>query len=106
MYITIIRERDFTLGHCDATGEVLSFFIHTSSEPLHRNCYPSLYMYRESLMVHIQQWITIPVEWLRQCVLKKDGISPVALQPPSVKSLSLMMVVYMQPKHVGVKVVS
>jgi hypothetical protein len=37
------------------------------------------------------------------CV-KNDGASPVTSQPPSVKSLSLMVVVYMPPKHVGVKV--
>jgi hypothetical protein len=37
------------------------------------------------------------------CV-KKDDISPVVSQPPSVIFMSLMMVVYMPPKHVGVKV--
>jgi hypothetical protein len=51
MYTTIIRERDSTLGGCGATGEIPSFFTHTSSEPLHRNCYLSLYMYREEFGV-------------------------------------------------------
>jgi hypothetical protein len=39
------------------------------------------------------------------CV-KKDGISPVALQPLSVKPLTLMIAAYMPPKHVGVKAAS
>jgi hypothetical protein len=34
MYTTIIRERDFTLGGCDATGEIPTFFTHTSSDPV------------------------------------------------------------------------
>jgi hypothetical protein len=38
------------------------------------------------------------------CVCEKGSTSPVAPQPPSVKSLSLMMVVYMPRKYVGLKV--
>jgi hypothetical protein len=98
-----------------------SFLAHTQSEPSHRNCHPSLYMYCDRILHTGRQcegqrpvW-TVLLQYIysdgwqflwdgSDCVCAKNEVyltSGVAAL--SGKSLSLMMVVYVPPKHVGVK---